>query len=54
MHQYKLEDDVLEMGSEEQYLGALVDYRMAMSQQCDLVAKANGILEYIKKNVASR
>lgn len=54
MHQYKLEDDLLEMSSEEEYLGALVDNRLAMSQQRDLVAKASCIQGYIKKNVAIR
>ena len=32
-----------------------MDSRLAMSQQCNLVAKkANGILGYIKKSIASR
>ena len=41
--------------SVEKDLSVLVDNKLAMSQQCVLVVKkANGILEYIKKNVASR
>ncbi|PKU42569.1 hypothetical protein llap_7120 [Limosa lapponica baueri] len=55
MHQYSLETDLLESTSEEKDLGVLVDSRMAMSQQCALVAKkANGVLGCIKKSVTSR
>ncbi|PKU42204.1 hypothetical protein llap_7500 [Limosa lapponica baueri] len=55
MRQYRLETDLLESTSEEKDLGVLVDNRMAMSQQCALVAKkANGILGCIKKSVTSR
>ena len=55
MHQYRLGGDLLEISSAEKDLGVLVDNRLAMSQQCALVAKkANGILGYINKNVASR
>jgi len=55
MHQYRLGAALLERSSEEKDLGGLVNNRLAMSQQCALVAnKANGILECIKKNVASR
>ncbi|XP_054053318.1 leucine-rich single-pass membrane protein 1 isoform X1 [Rissa tridactyla] len=55
MHQYRLGADLLESSSAERDLGALVDNRMTMSQQCALVAKkANGILGCIKKSVASR
>jgi len=34
MHQYRLEDDLLERSSAEKYLWVLVDNRLAMSQQC--------------------
>ena len=55
MHQHRLEDDLLERSSAEKDLGGLVENRLAMSQQCALVAKkANGILGCIKKSVASR
>lgn len=55
MHQYRLGDDLLERSSTERDLGVLVDDRLAMSQQCALVAKkANGILGCIKKSIASR
>ena len=55
MHQYRLGNDLLEMSSVEKDLGVLVDKKLAMSQQYALVAKkANGILDCIKKNVASR
>jgi len=50
MHQYRLGVDLLERD-----LGVLVDNKMIMSQQCALAAKqANGILECIKRSVASR
>ena len=55
MHQYGLGDDLLERSSAERDLGVLVDNRLAMSQQCTLVAKkANDILGCIKKSMASR
>ncbi|PKU46693.1 hypothetical protein llap_3010 [Limosa lapponica baueri] len=55
MHQYRLGADLLESTSVEKDRGFLVDNRKTMSQQCALVAKkANGILGYIKKSVASR
>ena len=39
----------------EKDLGVLVDNRVAMSQQCAFLAmKANGIVGYIKRSVASR
>ena len=44
VHQYRLGDDLLERSTAEKDLDALVDNRLAMSQQCALVAKASGIL----------
>ncbi len=39
----------------EKDLGVLVDIKLALSQQCALVAKkANGILGRVKKSIASR
>uniref|UniRef100_A0A669QGF4 Reverse transcriptase domain-containing protein n=1 Tax=Phasianus colchicus TaxID=9054 RepID=A0A669QGF4_PHACC len=55
MHWYRSGDDVLARSSAERDLGVLVDNRLAMSQQCALVAKkANGMLGCIKKSMASR
>jgi len=55
MNQYSLGADLLESSSAERDLGVMVDDRLTMSQQCALlVKKANGILECIKKSVASR
>ena len=55
MHQYRLGTDLLERSSGKKDLSALVYNRLAMSQQCALVAKkANGILRCIKKTVARR
>jgi len=46
---------MLERNCAEKDLGVLVENRLAMSQQCALVdKKANGILWYIDKSVASR
>ena len=55
MCQHQLGDDLLERSSMEKNLGVLVDNRLAMSQQCALVAKnASGTHGHIKKSVASR
>jgi len=55
MHQHRLGVDLLESSSVERGLGVLVDDRLTMSQQCALATKkANGILGYIKRSVASR
>ena len=55
MYQYRLGDDQLEMSFVEKDLGVLVDDRLAVSQQCALVAKkANRILGCVKRRVASR
>jgi len=50
-----LRDDLLERSTAERDLGILVENRLAMSQQYALIAKkANGILGYTKRSVASR
>ena len=55
MHQYRLGADLLERSSEEKNLSILVDNRLAMSQQCALMAKkTNGLLGCIKMSVASK
>ncbi|GAB0183018.1 mitochondrial enolase superfamily member 1 [Grus japonensis] len=55
MHQYRLGVDLLGRSAAEKDLGVLVNNKLSMSQQCALVAKkANGILGYTKKRVASR
>ncbi|KAJ7413737.1 hypothetical protein WISP_88692 [Willisornis vidua] len=55
MHQCKLGADLLESSSVEKELGVLSDNKLPTSQQCALVAKkANGILVFIGKSIASR
>ena len=55
MRQYRLGADRLEKSSTEKNLGVLVGNRLAMSQQCALVAqKANGILGCIKKSMVNK
>ena len=55
MRWFRLGADLLERNSAEKGLGVLVYNRLAMSQQCALVArKTSGILGWITKSVASR
>ncbi|KAJ7415140.1 hypothetical protein BTVI_39289 [Pitangus sulphuratus] len=55
MHEYRLGADLLESSSAEKDLGAWLDNKLSMSQQCVPVAKkANGVLVYIRKSVDSR
>ena len=55
MHQYRLGDDPLKRSSAEKDLGALVDIKLTMRQQCALVTKkVSDILGCIAKSVASR
>ena len=55
MHQYRSGADLLERSSAEKELGVLVGNRLAVSQQCTLVAmKASGILGCLPKSLASR
>ncbi|PKU37424.1 hypothetical protein llap_12272 [Limosa lapponica baueri] len=53
-HQYRIGAHLLESSSAERDLGVLVDNKFTTSHQCTLVAKkANGLLECIKKSMAS-
>ena len=55
LHQYRLGEYLPERSSADKDLGALLDSRLAMSQQCALVArKANGVLGCNKLSMASR
>jgi len=55
MQQYRLRADLLASKSVERDLGAAVNDKLTLSQQCALAAKkANGILGCIKRSVASR
>ncbi|CAM4706940.1 unnamed protein product [Lepidochelys kempii] len=55
MHCYKLGTEWLGSSSAEKDLGVTVDEKLDMRQQCALVAKkANGILGYISRRIASR
>ena len=53
MHQYRIGDDLLQRSSAKKDLSILVDNKLAMSQQCALVANnADGILGCTKKSMA--
>ena len=55
MHRYRLGVGLLESSCAEKDLGALVDRKLNMCQQCALVVKkADGILGCIQRSVASR
>ena len=54
-YQYKLGDERIERSPDKKDLGALVDGKLDMSQQCALTAqKANNILSCIQSSMASR
>jgi len=54
-HKYRLGCSLLERSAAVRNLGAQGDTRVVRSQQCALMAKkANGILQCIKRSVASR
>ena len=54
-HKYKMGDTWLDSSICEKDLGVLVDNKLYMSQQCDLVAKkANSILGCIARSIESR
>lgn len=54
IHRYRLGAVLLERSSSEKHLGVLVYERLAVRQQCVLVAKkANVILKYTKKKVTT-
>jgi len=54
-HKYRLNGEQIERSSEEKDFRALVDKKLAMSQQCALAAQTAGsILGCIERGVASR
>ncbi|KAK4829773.1 hypothetical protein QYF61_006572 [Mycteria americana] len=54
-HQYMLGATLLESSFAEKDLGILVDAKLTMNQQCALAeTKANGILGFMRQNIASR